>query len=671
MTGLALTAVALVLAAGAIFLGPASLAAADGPVAFSRPVPALFPDAPYLTCEIGHFAEPSRAHNWKLYLRDAGLWNVDLLVVASAAHPEENGAIRATVRDESGPKSVTVPYPTSGDSQEKLTLALMGGKVYGLAVERLEPATGPAAHRYKLGASDRRLEIGWADPLSYLEPASQAWVVHADAGETVRVQLFTDHVRTQTLGRATKVTALVRQMNREPVSPLTTYTAFPTTLSVPDSPGETLVVRVRADGHFMMRKASGSDLGFYALPCADSLGTAPICVTQVRNIAHVVGKGAQYTRAPLSKVKAMMLGETAVRERVPNPTEAEAVWAAFGNAPPEAVYITDASGAVRTTARADDRSGWIIYLDAGGSLVQERPVTSGVTNVAAPNRDCRSDRGLEWIGTVKPDGSLHLMPARHQQVSGSLLTITYPREAVWQAASQLYPFIFRSDASWDVSVCAEVPPGHSVTGVYDAAGNLVSTGTCAGAKGGREDVVLSFEALQGDAAAAPLKAVARVRGPDGVARTVELQVPVQRASSPGSAGPAGALSSWTLHPATGLAVLVAIALLGTLVWARARTSAAVVNATVLDAVGGQPAEVLDSASNGESQPLTARELEVATLLAEGLSNRQIAAQLVISEGTAKRHVENILQKLGLKSRSQVVAWAGQYGGSPSEPLSSS
>jgi non-specific serine/threonine protein kinase len=61
-------------------------------------------------------------------------------------------------------------------------------------------------------------------------------------------------------------------------------------------------------------------------------------------------------------------------------------------------------------------------------------------------------------------------------------------------------------------------------------------------------------------------------------------------------------------------------------------------------------------SKGAS-PLTAREREVARLLARGFSNRQIADELVISLHTAQRHVENILSKLGLSSRTQAATWA--------------
>jgi len=59
--------------------------------------------------------------------------------------------------------------------------------------------------------------------------------------------------------------------------------------------------------------------------------------------------------------------------------------------------------------------------------------------------------------------------------------------------------------------------------------------------------------------------------------------------------------------------------------------------------------------------LTPRELEVARLLVDGLTNRQVAAVLVLSERTVGRHVENILGKLGLTNRAQVAAWAVERG----------
>lgn len=59
--------------------------------------------------------------------------------------------------------------------------------------------------------------------------------------------------------------------------------------------------------------------------------------------------------------------------------------------------------------------------------------------------------------------------------------------------------------------------------------------------------------------------------------------------------------------------------------------------------------------------LTPREREVAALVAQGLTNRQIGGALFITEGTARLHVKHILQKLGFTSRAQIAAWAVEHG----------
>ena len=60
-------------------------------------------------------------------------------------------------------------------------------------------------------------------------------------------------------------------------------------------------------------------------------------------------------------------------------------------------------------------------------------------------------------------------------------------------------------------------------------------------------------------------------------------------------------------------------------------------------------------------PLSPREVEVVGLVAEGLTNRQIAERLVISERTAQNHVQHILTKLGFATRSQIAAWSAGLG----------
>ena len=59
--------------------------------------------------------------------------------------------------------------------------------------------------------------------------------------------------------------------------------------------------------------------------------------------------------------------------------------------------------------------------------------------------------------------------------------------------------------------------------------------------------------------------------------------------------------------------------------------------------------------------LTPRELEVLQLVADGLSNKEIATSLFITEGTVKNHVHNALEKLQLENRTQAAAYIVRKG----------
>ncbi len=64
---------------------------------------------------------------------------------------------------------------------------------------------------------------------------------------------------------------------------------------------------------------------------------------------------------------------------------------------------------------------------------------------------------------------------------------------------------------------------------------------------------------------------------------------------------------------------------------------------------------------GKRDLLTPREREVATLVARGLTNREIAERLVVTQRTAETHVQNIFNKLGVTSRAEIAAWAVECG----------
>jgi len=74
------------------------------------------------------------------------------------------------------------------------------------------------------------------------------------------------------------------------------------------------------------------------------------------------------------------------------------------------------------------------------------------------------------------------------------------------------------------------------------------------------------------------------------------------------------------------------------------------------ALGESDQAELSDSDGAEDPALGKRELEVARLVAEGLSNKQIAARLFISDRTVATHVGNILNKLGFNSRAQVASW---------------
>ena len=80
-----------------------------------------------------------------------------------------------------------------------------------------------------------------------------------------------------------------------------------------------------------------------------------------------------------------------------------------------------------------------------------------------------------------------------------------------------------------------------------------------------------------------------------------------------------------------------------------------------------PATMQGAPERGVPSTLTAREREIAALIAEGLSNKQIATRLQISQRTVDAHVEHIRTKLDVHSRVQIAAWANQHGPSLARP----
>jgi DNA-binding NarL/FixJ family response regulator len=75
---------------------------------------------------------------------------------------------------------------------------------------------------------------------------------------------------------------------------------------------------------------------------------------------------------------------------------------------------------------------------------------------------------------------------------------------------------------------------------------------------------------------------------------------------------------------------------------------------------------LTEGKRGEKDSLTTREGDVLRLVASGKTNKEIAADLFVSESTVKYHLRNILDRLHLENRAQVIAYAARKGLQPNE-----
>jgi DNA-binding NarL/FixJ family response regulator len=88
---------------------------------------------------------------------------------------------------------------------------------------------------------------------------------------------------------------------------------------------------------------------------------------------------------------------------------------------------------------------------------------------------------------------------------------------------------------------------------------------------------------------------------------------------------------------------------------------AIIAPSMLPALLRQVGRTLTASAYPSAEKLSARELEVLRLIAEGCTNQEIAEKLILSPTTVKTHVQNILQKLGVSDRTQAAVHAVRCG----------
>jgi len=148
-------------------------------------------------------------------------------------------------------------------------------------------------------------------------------------------------------------------------------------------------------------------------------------------------------------------------------------------------------------------------------------------------------KDFQVLKVIRKDGSVQYSGGSKTVVSGSYLEIVYPEFAVWEdmAAGYVYPFIFTSDSGWSVDVCAYVPRGYAIVGVYDESGQLVSDSRCTQAFVTGETKVVAYEVVDVGSPEPRLDARLKVKH-HGKVTTLDLSVPgIRKAKGHAPRGP--------------------------------------------------------------------------------------------------------------------------------------
>jgi len=187
---------------------------------------------------------------------------------------------------------------------------------------------------------------------------------------------------------------------------------------------------------------------------------------------------------------------------------------------------TDTSG---VCIAGEPSTGDYLVIVKSTDVIASKTAYTGLPKSPSDFINGLASKEFQFIKVIKKDSSKQLAGGSKKSLKGSLLDIVYPLNAQWEAgvSSYIYPFIFTSDSSWSVDVCAQVPTGYNIVGVYDANGNLLADkNNCVQSFVTGETKVVAYDVLMtGSPPQWALDARLRARGPNGRVQTLNLSVP--------------------------------------------------------------------------------------------------------------------------------------------------
>ena len=109
-----------------------------------------------------------------------------------------------------------------------------------------------------------------------------------------------------------------------------------------------------------------------------------------------------------------------------------------------------------------------------------------------------ASKDFQVIKVLKKNGDIQFSGGKKTIVTGSYLEVVHPDFAIWEdvAAGYVYPFIFSSDSDWNVDICAYVPAGYAIVGVYDENGDLLTDSSCTQTFVSGETKVAAFDVIE-------------------------------------------------------------------------------------------------------------------------------------------------------------------------------
>ena len=175
------------------------------------------------------------------------------------------------------------------------------------------------------------------------------------------------------------------------------------------------------------------------------------------------------------------------------------------------------------------------YVDSGTG----KTVYTGKPKSPEDFVDGIASKEFQILKIIRKDGGVQYSGGSKTVVSGSYLEIVYPEFAVWEdlAAGYVYPFIFTSDSDWGVNVCAYVPRGYAIVGVYDESNNLISDSRCTQTFLTGETKVVAYEVVDVGSPEPKLDARLKLKH-QGKVTTLDLSVPgIRKARQHAPRGP--------------------------------------------------------------------------------------------------------------------------------------